>query len=89
MDPQAMWDQLLDAYAAGNWDKIEAHATALLDWLQRGGMPPQIVGRSELGPDWDRTLARAGCRFVLELLGERWNTFDANAAEHLVVGGET
>lgn len=29
MDPQAAWDQLLAAYAAGDWDILEERATDL------------------------------------------------------------
>ena len=37
MDPQAAWDQLLAACAAGDWEQIEERATDLLAWLDRGG----------------------------------------------------
>jgi len=46
MDPQATWDQLLAAYAAGDWDVIEERATDLIAWLDRGGFP--IAGRESL-----------------------------------------
>ena len=48
MDPQAAWDQLLAAYAAGDWDVIEERATDLLAWLDRGGFPPTIIRQPEL-----------------------------------------
>jgi hypothetical protein len=41
MDPQATWEQLLAAYAAGDWDLIEERASDLLAWLDRGGFPPK------------------------------------------------
>ena len=51
MDPQTTWDQLLTAYAAGDWDLIEERATDLLAWLDRGGFPPKVLPKSELGED--------------------------------------
>ena len=72
MNPQTTWDRLLAAYAAGDWDAIEQNATSLKEWLDRGGRPPQILGRDDVGPDWDRALAQAGCRFALETLHGSW-----------------
>ena len=37
MNPQTTWDQLLCAFAQGNWDAIEERATELLAWLDGGG----------------------------------------------------
>jgi hypothetical protein len=59
MDPQAAWDQLLAAYAAGDWDQIEELATDLLAWLDRGGFPPMIIQQPDLDSDWNRALAVA------------------------------
>lgn len=73
MDPQKTWDQLLAAYAAGDWDTIEERATNLIAWLDRGGFPPKVVNRDGLGPDWDRALARAGCLFALDLVQCAWS----------------
>jgi hypothetical protein len=42
MDPQAAWIQLLNAYHGADWDQVETSATALYDWLHRGGFPPQV-----------------------------------------------
>jgi hypothetical protein len=72
MDPQATWEQLLAAYASGDWDRIEERAQELLAWLGRGGFPPQILSRPDLGVDFDRFLARAGCQFVLETVRGEW-----------------
>lgn len=72
MNPQATWDQLLAAYAAGDWDAIEEHATALSTWLISGGHPPRILQRNDLGQDWDRALAEAGCRLALQTVHDRW-----------------
>jgi hypothetical protein len=72
MDPQATWDQLLAAYAAGDWEQIEERATDLLAWLDRGGFPPTIIQQPELDGDWNRTLARAGCVHALEVVRSEW-----------------
>ena len=74
MDPQATWEQLLRAYAAGDWDAIEERATELIEWLDRGGFPPRVLSNQKLGPDWDRALARAGCQFALESVQGEWST---------------
>ena len=73
MDPQATWDQLLAAYAAGDWDLIEERATDLIEWLDRGGFPPKVLTNHDLG-DWNRVLARAGCGFALETVQGQWRT---------------
>jgi hypothetical protein len=78
MDPQTTWDQLLAAFAEGDWDAVEEHANALQDWLHRGGFPP-IVGPRDLGPDWSRALALAGCAFALETVQCQWSIPQAPA----------
>jgi hypothetical protein len=72
MDPQATWNQLLDAYAAGDWDVIEERATDLIAWLDRGGFPPKVLNRPSPGADWDRALARTGCLLALETVQAEW-----------------
>lgn len=72
MDPQIAWEQLLAAYQAGDWNLIEERATALIEWLDRGGFPPNILVRADLDPDWNRTLARAGCLFALDAVQSAW-----------------
>ena len=78
MDPQATWDQLLCAYADGDWDLIEERATDLLAWLDRGGFPPKILSRPGLGTEWDTALARAGCQFALATVRDQWKTPDTS-----------
>jgi hypothetical protein len=73
MDPQTTWEQLLAAYAAGDWDLIEERATDLLAWLNRGGFPPKVLTNQNFG-DWDRILAPAGCEFALETVRSQWRT---------------
>lgn len=72
MDPQAAWDQLLSAYAEGDWDTIEEQATNLIEWLDRGGFPPKVLSCDRLDADGQRALARAGCQFALETVNSQW-----------------
>lgn len=74
MDPQAAWDQLLAAFAEGDWDMIDESATNLIEWLDRDGFPPTVLSIPDLGPDFNRALARAGCAFALECLQRTWST---------------
>lgn len=73
MDPQATWDQLLRAYAEGDWESLEALAVALSNWLQKGGFPPVVIGHPGLGPDFEEALAKAACGHALSVLRTRWN----------------
>jgi hypothetical protein len=72
MDPNTTWEQLLCAYAAGDWDLIEETATDLLKWLDQGGFPPTIVNRPGIDDDWNVVLARASCVHVLEVVHNKW-----------------
>lgn len=72
MDPQVAWEQLLAAYAAGDWDILEERATGLIAWLDRGGFPPPIIRQPDFDPDWNRALARAGCAHALNVLTDEW-----------------
>lgn len=65
MDPQAAWDRLLEAYTDGNWSVVEELAEGLLQWLHRGGFPPQTVSEREMGDVWNRAIAISACRFML------------------------
>lgn len=66
MDPQTCWERLLDAYSDHDWDAVEEHATAVLDWLGKGGFPPQTVAWRRLRPPAHRLIALATCRLALE-----------------------
>ena len=72
MDPQATWDELLSAYAEGDFDRIEVLASALREWLGRGGFPPTVIGDPDLGQDFERAMAKAACDFALEVVYGRW-----------------
>lgn len=70
MDPQTAWDDLLAAFAAGDWHSVEELADGLKTWLERGGFPPQAVTGDDMGDEWDRAMAMAGCRFALARAAE-------------------
>ena len=39
MDPEATFQELLDAVANRDWDQIEELASNLLHWMNGGGLP--------------------------------------------------
>lgn len=65
MDPTATWQLLLDAYADRDWSQIEEAAEALLQWLDRGGFPPQTIPGRQMDAEWNRTIACSACQFAL------------------------
>ena len=72
MDPQTTWEELLSAYAEGDYDRLEELALALGDWLKKGGFPPTVLGHPGLGLDFERALAQAGCDFAFEVVSNSW-----------------
>ena len=64
MDPQAAWNEMLEAVATNDFNEAELRAEALLDWLSRGGFAPQTVSRV-LPAEWDRLICRYLCRKVM------------------------
>ena len=67
MDPQAAWDQLLESYAAKDWDQLTELATGLLTWLDRGGFPPRAVLGADLGQDFDKAVSRFVCAYAFAI----------------------
>ena len=65
MDPQATWNELLEARLERDWDRAEELANALLDWMQRSGFPPDTVGNRQLGTRWHHAVANFVCHLVL------------------------
>ena len=65
MDPQATWNDLLEARSQRDWNRTEELANALLDWLQRRGFPPHTVGDQKLGTRWHHAVAYFVCHLVL------------------------
>lgn len=65
MDPQATWNELLEARWQRDWNRAEELANALLEWLQRRGFPPQTIGDPKLGTRWHHAVAYFVCHLVL------------------------
>lgn len=64
MDPQAAWNELLDALAVDDLAEAELRAEALVIWLDRQGFPPQTSLRVLPG-HWDEAICRYVCRKVI------------------------
>jgi hypothetical protein len=65
MDPQAAWDQLIEAYTQRDWSAVEELAEGLLHWLSRGGFPPRTVPKLAMDRGWNLAVAESACRFAL------------------------
>lgn len=65
MDPQAAWNNLLDAYEAHDWESACEAAEALRQWIGRGGFPPKTLDRT-MTDAWHRAVALAACQFILD-----------------------
>ena len=70
MDPQVTWKTLQEAYRERDWDEVRELAQSLLDWLQRGGFPPTVLGSPFTDPDLLRKVAQAFCRRALRQAAE-------------------
>lgn len=66
MYPNITWGNLMRACIAGDWTEAKEHASALVDWLARGGFPPRILQEHSAprGDALNRHLALAGCVFA-------------------------
>ena len=65
LDPQVAWTELLEARLTKDWDRAEKLAQGLLEWLDKGGVPPTTIGDLRLGKKWHRSIAPTTCLFVL------------------------
>lgn len=61
MDPQATLRDLLAAVEVRDWDRIDELSDALLQWMERGGFPPQTLGSPKLGKRWHQAVASFVC----------------------------
>lgn len=43
MDPNQTWRDLIIAFRENDHDRVDELASALIDWLQKGGFPPTIA----------------------------------------------
>lgn len=64
MDPQAAWNEMLEAIAANDLLEAEIRAEGLLRWLDRGGFAPQTLSQTLPG-EWDKLICRCVCRNVV------------------------
>jgi hypothetical protein len=64
MDPEAAWNQMLEAIAEDNLSDAESSAESLLNWLERDGFAPQTLKRTVPG-EWNILICDYVCREVL------------------------
>lgn len=64
MDSDATLRELLEAVQARAWDRVDELAGVLLDWLEKRGFPPLVIGPRELGLEWHRTMATFVCHLA-------------------------
>ena len=67
MDPQAAWNEMLEAVAQRDWDQALDRAEGLLGWMRKGGMPPQTA-HITMRRQWNRTMAEFGCLMALQFV---------------------
>lgn len=65
MDPQAAWNEMLEAIQKRDWNRAHDCAEGLLEWMRRGGMPPQTTVVA-MRRQWNRTMAELGCLMALQ-----------------------
>ena len=66
MDPQATWNALLDNWEQANWDEVFELAEALLEWIGKGGFPPNTRHSRQLGVEWNHATAVAACNLAFQ-----------------------
>ena len=71
MDPKATWDLLVDAIISKDSEEARSIALSLLDWLERGGFPPEI-SRQRVTIEWQHLLCKRVCRSVISAPPEYW-----------------
>jgi hypothetical protein len=64
MDPQATWEQLLEAVNDRDEAQMDTLAVALLEWLKNRGTPPVTIGARKLGVSWHNAVAQFVCYLV-------------------------
>lgn len=65
MDPQIAWNELHEALAARNWDRVAELAEALLGWIGSGGFPPQTSSHAGLTRSWHKDVTYCVCHLAL------------------------
>ena len=67
MDPQSAWNEMLEAIIQRDWDQAQERADGLLEWMRKGGFPPQTSAVT-MRPQWNRAMAEFGCLMALQLV---------------------
>lgn len=67
MDPQATLTAIFEAINEKDWEQAIELSEALLNWMQRGGFPPQVAGPESPGQQWHREMARCICRLAMSM----------------------
>jgi Zn finger protein HypA/HybF involved in hydrogenase expression len=67
MDPQETWRRLLDAWKQNEWEEVHELSSALLDWLAKGGFPPDPYYPEDMGRHWNFRSVLASCAFAQKL----------------------
>ena len=67
MDPQATWNEMLEAIFQRDWEIAQERSGALLEWMEKGGFPPQTAGIS-MHSQWNQAMAKFGCLMTLQLV---------------------
>ena len=65
MDPQESYLRLLNAWINREWEEVAELSQALLDWLDKGGFPPEPHYPKEMGNEWNTIVVRAICDFAV------------------------
>ncbi|MHC4880787.1 MAG: hypothetical protein ACYTGL_30400, partial [Planctomycetota bacterium] len=82
MDPQAAWRLMIDSFLEHDWPQVLESAEGLLQWIQKGGRPPDTVPGRHMGSLWDEQVATTTCRFVADLARSVFT--DPNGIPHAV-----
>lgn len=64
MDPNCTWRDLILAHHEGDLDRVDELASALLDWLAKGGFPPRI-GTIDVPNEARGAFVRHACESLL------------------------
>jgi hypothetical protein len=71
MDPEATWNELVEAIISRNRLDAISSARTLIEWLNRGGFPPK-VSLKDLSSDWQSYFCRRACESVVHATEDLW-----------------
>lgn len=70
MDPDETWRLLGEACSKMDWPAVVEFATALMEWLEKGGFPPRMANLAASDQEVSKTAVFAACRYSLEWANE-------------------